>query len=98
MTAGEEFPEMGQWIKDLATGRRTFADRLADRQSMKIPSQDPDYGDLGRAFSAWSGPPRAPILQPPKPEMTPSRGSFTAPWTARPTGRPPIDHMATPRR
>ena len=38
MTAGEKTAEMGQWIKDLAAGRRTFADRLADRQSVKIPS------------------------------------------------------------
>ena len=72
LTAGEQSIEMGQWIKDLAVGRRTFADRLADRQSVKIPSEDPDYADLGQAFPAWSGPPRAAILQPPKPEMTPS--------------------------
>ena len=72
MTAGEKTAEMGQWIKDLAAGRRTFADRLADRQSVKIPSEDPDYGDLGQAFSAWSRPSRVAILQPPKPEMTPS--------------------------
>jgi hypothetical protein len=72
LTAGEETAEMGRWIKDLAAGRRTFADRLADRQSMKIPSEDPDYGDLGQAFPAWSGPPRAATLQPPKPEMPPS--------------------------
>ena len=72
MTAGEGSTEMGQWIKDLAAGRRTFADRLADRQSVKIPSEDPDYGDLGQAFPAWSGPPGGAILQPPKPEMTPS--------------------------
>jgi hypothetical protein len=72
LTAGEPSIEMGQWIKDLAAGRRTFADRLADRQSQTIPSEDPDYGDLGPAFPAWSGPPRGAILQPPKPEMTPS--------------------------
>jgi hypothetical protein len=68
MTAGEETPEIGQWIRNLAAGRRTFA----DRQSVKIPSEDPDYGDLGQAFPAWSGPPREAILQPPKPEMPPS--------------------------
>jgi hypothetical protein len=72
LTAGEETAEMGQWIKDLAAGRRTFADRLADWQSVKIRSEDPGYADLGQAFPAWSGPPRAAILQPPKPEMTPS--------------------------
>jgi hypothetical protein len=41
MTAGEKTAEMGQWIKDLAAGRRTFADQLADRQSQTIPSEDP---------------------------------------------------------
>ena len=39
--------EIDQWITDLAAGHRTFADRLADRQSQTIPSEDPDYGDLG---------------------------------------------------
>ena len=28
-TAGHDIPEAAQWIKDLATGRRTFAERLA---------------------------------------------------------------------
>jgi hypothetical protein len=37
-----------------------------------IPSQDPDYGDLGPAFPAWASPRREPILQPPKPEIPPS--------------------------
>jgi hypothetical protein len=32
-TAGEQLGEMDQWIKDLAAGHRTFAGRLADRQS-----------------------------------------------------------------
>ena len=52
LTAGEETPETGQWIRELAAGRRTFADRLANRQSPKIPSEDPAYSDLGPAFSA----------------------------------------------
>ena len=56
LTAGQDIPETGQWIKDLAAGRRTFADRLADRQSLMIPSEDPDYGDLGQAFPPWAGP------------------------------------------
>jgi len=72
LTAGEEIPETGQWIKNLAAGRRTFADRLADRQSVQIPSEDLDYGDLGPAFPARTGPGREPILQPPRPEIPPS--------------------------
>jgi conjugative relaxase-like TrwC/TraI family protein len=72
LTAGEEITEIGQWIKDLAAERSAFADRLAERQSMVIPSEDPDYGDLGQAFPAWRGPDKDAILQPPKPEIRPS--------------------------
>jgi hypothetical protein len=69
----DELPgEMDQWISDLAAGHRTFAGRLADRQSQRIPSEDPDYGDLGPAFPAWTGPGREPILLQPKPEIPPS--------------------------
>ena len=61
-----------QWITDLTAGHRTFAGQLADRQSQTIPSEDPDYGDLGPAFPAWTSPRREPILQPPMPEIPPS--------------------------
>ena len=64
--------ETGQWITDLAAGHRTFAGQLADRQSQTVPSEDPDYADLGPAFPAWTSPRREPILQPPKPEIPPS--------------------------
>ena len=71
-TAGEEPGEIGQWIMDLAAGHRTFADKLADRQSLTIPSANRDYGDLGQAFPSWPGAARNAILQPPKPEIAPS--------------------------
>jgi len=64
--------EIEQRITDLAVGHRTFADKLADRQSQTIPSKDPDYGDLGPAFHAWTSSGQEPILQPPKPEIPPS--------------------------
>jgi hypothetical protein len=72
VTAGEQTREWGQRIKDLAASHRTFADRLADRQSLAIPSEDPDYSDLGQAFPSWTGLGNEPILQPPKPEIRPS--------------------------
>ena len=72
MTAGEETRETGQWIKDLAAAHHAFADRLADRLSLAIPSQDPDYGGLGQAFPPWPGPGDDAILRPPKPEIRPS--------------------------
>src|SRR5215467_7985821 len=56
LTPREEIREMSQWIKDLGAERNAFADRLAERQSVRIPSEDPDYGDLGRAFPDWHGP------------------------------------------
>jgi AAA domain/TrwC relaxase len=64
--------EMDQWITDLAAGHQAFAGKLADRQSQAIPSEDPDYGDLGPAFPAWTGQGREPILRPPRPEIPPS--------------------------
>jgi len=72
LTPDQPSGELDQWISDLAAGHRTFADRLADRQSQMIPSEDPDYGDLGPAFPAWTSRGREPILQPPKPEIPPS--------------------------
>jgi hypothetical protein len=72
LTAGQPVPETGQWIKDLASAHRTFADRLAERQSLTVPSEDPGYGDLGQAFPPWPGPARDAIVQPPKPEIRPS--------------------------
>jgi hypothetical protein len=72
LTAEEQPGETGQWIKDLAAQHREFADKLADHQSLTIPSEDPDYGDLGQAFPPWPAPARGAILQPPKPEIEPS--------------------------
>ena len=65
--------EIDRWITGLAAGHRTFAGKLADRQSQAIPSEDPDYGYLGPAFPAGAGPGREPILQPPKPGIPPSQ-------------------------
>ena len=72
LTPDQSPGEIDQWIKDLAAGHRAFAGQLADRQSQTVPSEDPDYGDLGPAFPAPTRPGRAPILQPPKPEIQPS--------------------------
>ena len=71
-TPGEPPGEIGQLITDLAAAHGTFAERLADRQSLTIPSPDPGYGDLGQAFPPWPGHSRDAILQPPKPEIQPS--------------------------
>jgi hypothetical protein len=73
LPAGEQNPpEMGQWITDLAAAHRTFAGTLAERQSLTVPSEDPDYGNLGQAFPPWPGPATNAILQSPKPQIRPS--------------------------
>jgi len=72
VTAGKQPGETGQWIKDLAAGHHTFTATLAERQNLRVPSQDPEYGDLGQAFPAWPAQARAAILQPPMPEIPPS--------------------------
>jgi hypothetical protein len=72
LTAGEQIPELGQWITGLAAQRRAFAAMLAGRQSLMTPAEDPDYEDQGPAFPAWTGTAKDAILQPPKPEIQPS--------------------------
>jgi conjugative relaxase-like TrwC/TraI family protein len=62
-TTGEQIRETGQWIKDLAAQRHAFARKLADRQSLAIPAEDPAYGDLGQAFPPWPAPSKNTILQ-----------------------------------
>jgi hypothetical protein len=63
---------MPPWITEVAAAHRTFAERLAERQSLAVPSEDPDYSDLGPAFPSWPGEGKDAILQPPKPEIPPS--------------------------
>ena len=46
--------------------------RSPNAKASPVPSEDPDYGDLGQAFPPWPGPAKDAILQPPKPEITPS--------------------------
>jgi hypothetical protein len=72
LTAGKEIPQLGQWIADLAAQHHAFAGKLAERQGLRVPAEDPDYEDLGPAFPAWAGPDKDAILQPPKPQLQPS--------------------------
>jgi len=56
-------------VEELAARHREFTDKLASRQSMMIPAEDPDFEDLGPAFPAWTSPDRGAILQPPRPQI-----------------------------
>jgi hypothetical protein len=83
--------EIDQQLTDLAAGHRTFAGKLADRQSQMIPSEDPITMISARRFP--SGPARAGSrsCSRPSPRSRPPRASCSARRTATPTGRPPID-------
>ena len=72
LTPDQPAPRPASGSKTWPPAHHAFADQLADRQSQRIPSEDPDYGDLGLAFPAWPGPATDAILQPPKPEIPPS--------------------------
>ena len=72
LTAGDEIPEPGEWIRDLAVQRREFRHRLAELRSLLIPAEDRDYEQLGQSFPAWRHADRDAILQPPKPQIQPS--------------------------
>ena len=64
--------ETERLIEDLAARHREFSETLAERQSLMIPAEDPDYEHAGQAFPAWATPDTDAILQPPKPSIQPS--------------------------
>jgi hypothetical protein len=64
LSVGETVSDMGEWIRELAEQRGKFADRLAGRQSIMVPAEDPDYDDLGPAFPVLTSAGRQAILQP----------------------------------
>jgi hypothetical protein len=68
----EKIGEMAQWVSDLAAQRQAFRGKIEERHALKVPSEDPDFEDLGHAFPTWNPPERDAILQPPKPEIQPS--------------------------
>jgi TrwC relaxase/AAA domain len=72
LVPGEKIGEMATWIRDLTAQRRAFNAKLGERQALKIPGEDPDWEDLGKAFPSWSTSRQDAILQPPKPQITPS--------------------------
>jgi len=64
--------DMVTWIRDLAAQRQTFREKISERQGLNIPSEDPGWRHLGEAFHSWDVSRRGAILQPPKPQITPS--------------------------
>ena len=65
--------ETPEWATQLAGQRRAFRERLAERQNVLVPDEDPDHGVLGQAWPWQERDPDA-ILLPPKPELRPCAG------------------------
>jgi AAA domain len=72
LAPADKIGQMAQWVTDLAAQRHAFKETLAERHALRMPNEDPDWEDLGLAFPAWIAPEQDAILQPPKPEITPS--------------------------
>jgi hypothetical protein len=72
LAPSEEPYETPEWITRLAAERRAVREKLEERQGVRVPSEDPDAQDEGEAWPTWFRRDRDAILQPPKPEMTPS--------------------------
>jgi hypothetical protein len=72
LAPGEKIRDMAAWIGGLAAQRQAFREKLEERQALKVPSEDPDFDDIGPAFPAWAPPDRDAILQPPQPQIQPA--------------------------
>jgi AAA domain/TrwC relaxase len=72
LTPDKKIDEMAAWIRDLAQQSQAFREKIDERRGLMVPSEDPDWANLGEAFPAWRSPSRDAILQPPKPPITPS--------------------------
>jgi hypothetical protein len=68
----EDADEERHVIEGLAARHREFSQKLAERQSLMIPSEDPDCEHADPAFPAWATSHTDAILQPPKPRIEPS--------------------------
>jgi len=64
--------EAPEWIAQLAADRRAVRERLDDRKTVRVPSEDPDYESIAEAWPAWVEHDREAVLQPPKPEIRPA--------------------------
>ena len=78
LTAGEKTTQIGQWLEDLGARRRTFAERLADRQSQTVPSEDPTTAISARHFPPGPGRERVPSCSRPNPRSRRPRRSSSA--------------------
>jgi len=64
--------ERADRTRDPAPERQALRVKLDERQRLVVPSEDLDWDRLGEALPSWSASRRVAILQPPKPQITPS--------------------------
>ena len=67
-----KLPETGAWIRDLAAQHHAFREKLNQRQHLLMPGEDLPWAAFSGTLPSWWAPRRDAILQPPKPEITPS--------------------------
>jgi hypothetical protein len=91
LTAGPDIPDAGQRIKDLDAGRRRFAARLADRQSLMIPAETPTTATSARPSPPGPAPRARRSCSRRNHRSVPRPASSSAPRTARPTSKPGND-------
>jgi hypothetical protein len=72
MLEGQHEYQPPAWMRELAEARKAFSEKIAERQSVMEPHEDPDYESVGQAFPSWERDDRDAVLQPPKPPIPPS--------------------------
>jgi len=72
LLTGQKISELATWIHDLTIQHQAFLARMDERRRLTVPSQHLDWSDLGQTLLAWRTPGRDGILQPPKPQITPT--------------------------
>ena len=64
--------EPSTWIHDLTAQHHAFREKLTERQHLLLSCDDLDWSAFSGSLLSWWAPRREAILQPPKPEITPS--------------------------
>lgn len=71
----ERVPEQPTVIRAMAESHPAFADKLAERESVRVPDADPEYGDHGPAWPKAAPHERDAVRQPRVPHMSPAPGT-----------------------
>jgi hypothetical protein len=69
LTPGNDQPELPDQVSEIAEYNRQRQNEIAERQSMRIPAEEPDEMDLGEAWNVLAERQRDAVIQPPKPPI-----------------------------